>query len=203
MRKFNSRRLSAALVAALFVVASGAPFSGIADAAITFSFSNLEMTNVVAGDPLLAISGSITIPQMRSTPLSNLASYWLVPESIDITVWENGQVFRSFQNASKFIYSDGIGVDGNYFLNVDTEPSEDAFFDCIGLTFMRENGEVGGDFSTSTFDRGFYNVEWVPYVVTPEPSTWAMMVAGFAAIGLVGYRARRAARARAAGSAAL
>jgi hypothetical protein len=36
---------------------------------------------------------------------------------------------------------------------------------------------------------------------TPEPATWAMMVLGFAGMGVVGYR-RAAARARIAASAA-
>jgi hypothetical protein len=35
--------------------------------------------------------------------------------------------------------------------------------------------------------------DWVLYTPVPEPSTWAMMLIGFAAMGFVGYRARQAA----------
>ena len=38
---------------------------------------------------------------------------------------------------------------------------------------------------------------WVLYSAVPEPSTWAMMLLGFAGMGFVGYRARQAARATA------
>jgi unsaturated chondroitin disaccharide hydrolase len=38
---------------------------------------------------------------------------------------------------------------------------------------------------------------WVLYSSVPEPSTWAMMLLGFAGMGFVGYRARQAARATA------
>jgi unsaturated chondroitin disaccharide hydrolase len=39
--------------------------------------------------------------------------------------------------------------------------------------------------------------DWGLYSPVPEPSTWAMMLLGFAGMGFVGYRARRAARASA------
>jgi hypothetical protein len=39
--------------------------------------------------------------------------------------------------------------------------------------------------------------DWVLYSPVPEPSTWAMMLVGFAGMGFVGYRARRAATANA------
>ena len=39
------------------------------------------------------------------------------------------------------------------------------------------------------------NPGWVLYSPVPEPSTWAMMLLGFAGVGFVGYRARQAARA--------
>jgi unsaturated chondroitin disaccharide hydrolase len=38
---------------------------------------------------------------------------------------------------------------------------------------------------------------WVLYSPVPEPSTWAMMLLGFAGMGFVGYRARKAATASA------
>ena len=38
---------------------------------------------------------------------------------------------------------------------------------------------------------------WVLYSPVPEPSTWAMMLLGFAGMGFAGYRARQAARASA------
>jgi hypothetical protein len=37
----------------------------------------------------------------------------------------------------------------------------------------------------------------VLYSPVPEPSTWAMMLLGFAGMGFVGYRARQAATASA------
>jgi hypothetical protein len=33
--------------------------------------------------------------------------------------------------------------------------------------------------------------DWVLYSPVPEPSTWAMMLLGFAGMGFVGYRASR------------
>ena len=50
---------------------------------------------------------------------------------------------------------------------------------------------LGGRYLQEVVGTDFLNFDVLPGAAIPETSTWAMMVAGFAALGLAGYRASR------------
>jgi hypothetical protein len=61
------------------------------------------------------------------------------------------------------------------------------------ITLFLDNTVAGGqgEWSSGSIDYvRFYN-GIAPPVATPEVSTWAMLILGFAGIGFVGYRGRR------------
>jgi PEP-CTERM motif len=98
-------------------------------------------------------------------------------------------------------------------LRADTVPYGPAAGTEIGVTFYQALGGLGG-FSTFGGDYlpdgplmfyGPVNAPYIPaggygdfditvtVVAAPEPSTWAMMLLGFAGLGFAGYRQRRTA----------
>jgi len=157
----------------------------------------MALTDGVAGDPTLLASGSFTIPRRRNSALSNLTAAWLSPTSVDLTIMNGDTVFRSFVDPFYFLYNDGIGANGYY---VDVGPSMqggrlDALDDQFFLTV--HDGVVGGDFSTLSFANGFYSTNTTPISAissVPEPSTWALTLAGLAGVAFAALRRRNQGR---------
>ncbi|RBP08718.1 putative secreted protein with PEP-CTERM sorting signal [Roseiarcus fermentans] len=95
----------------------------------------------------------------------------------------------------------------------DSTASQFAFIPNDGNFYVSTPGQAyTGSESSPTFAAGTYDGTWVPFTgstvsatlkfsvegstpTVPEPSTWAMMIAGFAGLGFVGYRASRKAAA--------
>ncbi len=81
------------------------------------------------------------------------------------------------------------------------------FFDDYGVMFTLANGDLVDLYSNGGNEPGVYGVVvWADgaadytsasglSLAAPEPSTWAMMVLGFASLGFAGYRASRKAAA--------
>ena len=153
------------------------------------------MTNGV--DPTLFVSGSFSFPKHSNLPLSNLTSAYSPLTSVDFTVADNGSFLRSFVDPAYFMYQDGIGVDGRYYVDVAVNaylPALDPFWDQLGLTVV--DGKIGGDFSTITFVRGFSSNGGVPVTVTEtssvsEPSTLLLFASSLALLGFLGLRGTR------------
>jgi len=186
----NLRTTLVASAVALLTLASQAPLAGTAEAGVTFSFTDLVMTNGTSGDPLLVASGSVEIPRISKSPPSDLSVNWKIPESVDFSITQNGDIIRSFQDPTYFIYMDGVFPDGIYWLYVYPGlPGGrlDSLWDQLYLNF--DLGMVYGDFSTISFYPGFSAVRDVPFVESaPETPTWTMMLLGFVGLGFVAVR---------------
>jgi hypothetical protein len=52
------------------------------------------------------------------------------------------------------------------------------------------NGESFTELEAAPADSNFKGVAFAPVAAVPEPSTWAMMILGFAGIGFMAYRRR-------------
>jgi hypothetical protein len=75
-------------------------------------------------------------------------------------------------------------TNSNRFFNIETIGSEGNFRGGIN------SGEIGGPWP----DVQFINLQFTPHVASvPEPSTWAMMILGFAGVGFMAYRRRKTA----------
>ncbi len=99
-------------------------------------------------------------------------------ESIEFTIAANGATildksFTSLADAASFFQDQVIDLGASYGPLIDLT---------FGYT-LTANGPGG------------YGVDFAVGGAVPEPSTWAMMAAGFAWLGFIGYRARRARRA--------
>jgi hypothetical protein len=77
------------------------------------------------------------------------------------------------------VYNPGLSGDGNLFLDVD-----------------RDNANTNGRFSAynyQAFNQGLVTGFNEQVSAVPEPSTWAMMILGFAGVGFLAYRRRNGA----------
>jgi hypothetical protein len=106
--------------------------------------------------------------------------------------------FPAAQGSDTSQYSDGSGVNALSFGAV-TPPYLDTYQQSFASTVGGESFDYSFDFSndggtpsylriTVSTSPSFSGVGGVP-----EPSTWAMMVLGFAGLGFAGYRSRKAA----------
>ena len=124
--------------------------------------ANSFIYRIGAGDPNFA---SVELPD-----IGNLADYALY-------LWENGQwVFDAFLGADTLFNFGPGGVSEFEIRGID--PAVDA---SSGVGFMTQV-TFSGD---GTFDGSMS-------AVVPEPSTWAMMLAGFAGLGYIGFRRKAA-----------
>jgi hypothetical protein len=99
-------------------------------------------------------------------------------------------------------YGGGVGGDPNAFLTVSVGSASKTVLDTIGPTFEQFSFSfVGTGHDTLTIAAQTNPSEWFvddasvmgAGTTVPEVPTWAMMLAGFAGLGFVGYRWRRTA----------
>jgi hypothetical protein len=160
-----------------------ANFAAPASAAVTYSFSGLDLNDWTNNGLQVTLNGTITIPEFDSFG-------WTPPTAIDIDVYYAGQLIRSFTDPNYLLY---YAVEVGDILDISSDINHpDAEGDYVGLTFYGDTNLVYGDFSALAFEHGFETKSAVPFTVSvPEPSTWAMMLLGFAGLGFAGYRASR------------
>jgi hypothetical protein len=95
-------------------------------------------------------------------------------------------------------YGGGVGGDANAFLTVSVGSSGSTVHDTIGQTFEQfsfsfvgtghDTLTIAGQTNPSSWFVDDASVMGAAAGTVPELSTWAMMLAGFAGIGLLGYR---------------
>ena len=106
---------------ALFAIVYQSAFAIPAEAAITFSFSNLALTSEPNGyhpevEPDFFVSGSLTVSALFDTP-ADLDPVPLHPvDSVSLTISLTGAVIRSFNDPTYFSYSSYVGLDGTSYL---------------------------------------------------------------------------------------
>jgi fibronectin-binding autotransporter adhesin len=130
-------------------------------------------------------SGSLT---MNSG--SNLAFVLGSTSSSDEVLVSSGTVALNNQNFSNFAFTTTTGFGtGNYILITDTGSDTNAI---TGLSGTGLTGSITGGFSgTLTLINSQQTLELVVSSTVPEPSTWALMIGGFAVLMVFQIRRRR------------
>jgi hypothetical protein len=164
----------ALLVASFFIFAPR-----VADAAFCFSQMEAGLPCPPSGqigllphpwDPVVYVNEPVVFSiSLRVTPPATSA-YTPIEFSYDAPFVETG------------IYGSGLQYYlHGYFPDPGTAPMVGWFYDNLG-----NYGGIGGFGQGECC--GAYNVTVLAVADTPEPSTWAMLLIGFAAIGCAGYR---------------
>jgi hypothetical protein len=97
---------------------------------------------------------------------------------------DNGGTFYSAYNAGGTLIETGL-------INTD-QGGVSIVLSASGIKDLTFNNNTGGS-SSWVFD--VPSITFTPGSAVPEPSTWAMMLVGFAALGFASYRGRRSATA--------
>jgi hypothetical protein len=172
------RKSFASLVATL-AIAAFLPASAANATVYSFTFSSF--------DGALTATGQITVGAAHDVAAISGTMSGLVDQTISGTVAD-----ASFPAA--VISPDGAFIYNNLFYNADPH------FDVNGLVFTTVENTVGfwnlwgnsaGNYSLWESVGGAYAVQEtgrLTVAAAPELSTWAMMLAGFAGLGLAGWR---------------
>jgi hypothetical protein len=165
----------------------------------TFSDTNngLNIVNAPVG-PLVAVTHSVPEPTNLLAP----NDFSRFPVASGLPAQNNG-----------FLTYDNLFWPGGSPQTASDYPAQGGFLDIYGLMFIIGGSEMGrvvdfwsnGIFGGTIADYGVavartdLALDYVPGGVTasvvPEPSTWGMMLLGFAGVGYAGYRRARAGRA--------
>jgi hypothetical protein len=143
-----------------------------------FNLSSLSPTLTITSAELVVKSGEIT-NDLTYTLFG--ASQWV--SQLETPADQNAALYQNLVN--------GInnGIYGSFQIGENTgNPLAPLIFDL--------GGSALGDIEAAIANRQIFALAGQVSTVAPEPSTWVMMLAGFAGLGVVAYR--RAARRRAA-----
>jgi PEP-CTERM motif len=160
--------------------------SGVAGIAIgsteNFSAAPLGMTN-----PYMSVEAGGTEQVTFATPQTSISIYW---GSIDAA--ETGTASAGNEN-SFGITVDGFTLTGEDLASMHGADGSGSTTDPLGNQLVTISGLAA--FSTATFSstRDAFEFSLVPPVIgvsgsVPEPSTWAMMMFGFAGLGYAAFR---------------
>jgi hypothetical protein len=140
-----------------------------------------------------------------SGPYSGYTASWTQPSdptpySFDIsaTVVAVGDVVVSVQGGPSQNFSLGLvtylsGGDGGGFILV--SPGGNTLINDAGDPFVGSKMIYTGTTAHPIFSPGVFLLTYGTLTAVPEPSTWAMMLIGFAGLGYAGYRKARTSRA--------
>ena len=177
LSRFNSVLTAAALVWAALSVP--------AHANVLYTFGNF--TNG-------ATSGSLELNLSSLSAASNLKGD-IAPYLVALTFTENGQTFTitpSNLAAGSYINTAAAGTGGaGVIWTLTAEQNFSA--PTPTLEIFTSSWQVHSGLDGATIAQGNFTIG-APVVIAaavPEPSTWVMMILGFAAVGYLAYRSRR------------
>jgi hypothetical protein len=174
-------------IAALMI--AGLPFGAALEPvqAKVFDWSLTGPDPVLGG---LAFPGSGTI---EASPTGN-TGVWAIDT---ITGVVNGSEITStstFEGADNLLFTNGFAFVSTEGISFETAAGQSFNIFSFDGQMTPPTGNAYGEFASPS---GFAGVGTFTLTAVPESSTWAMMVIGFAGLGIAGYRAsqRRAAAA--------
>jgi len=103
-----------------------------------------------------------------------------VPATTDAGFFMLGLDSGDLSQSISFLFSTTSNLAAINSLTIPTLPLDPSFFTTSNATFYVQNYSTGG------FEQ--YDAHLNAISAVPEPSTWAMMILGFAAVGFVAYR---------------
>jgi hypothetical protein len=147
---------------------------------LTYSFSTASGLGGVVTDLYNSFSGNSLAAKQVAGPLSNV-DYFYTDEGFTVTFPTAVTAVGIFSNTNLPVAADlttSSGSTGSItFSSYDTNT-----FVFLGFTSSTP-------FTSATFVSTTFNVPEIEYgSAVPEPSTWAMMLLGFAGLGFAGYR---------------
>jgi hypothetical protein len=151
------------------------------------AFVEFSGFNHVTGSIFHSGANSLSIGDLDTEALATLSQSFndVAGDTYDVTFWA--------------AYGGGVGGDPNAFLKVSVGSASSTVLDTIGLTFEEFSFSfVGTGHDTLAIAAQTNPSEWFvddasvsgAAGTVPEASTWAMMLAGFAGLGFLGYRQR-------------
>jgi hypothetical protein len=147
-------RVFITLAGACFAIVCQSAIAERAEAAITFSFSDLGMATVVNGlpkEPYAFVSGSITVSELTNDPGDPGPVPQHPVDAVNLIISLDGKVIRSFDDPSYFAYQSYVNMYGIDELMVGpginiTGLPLDPLWDQLSLDFYQ--GLVSGTFAT-------------------------------------------------------
>lgn len=155
------------------------------------AFVQFSGYNHVTGSIFHSGANSLSIGDTDSDPLATLSQSFndVAGDTYDVTFWA--------------AYGGGVGADPNAFLTLSVGSASNTVRDTLGATFEefsfsfvgtgRDTLTIAGQTNPSEWFVDDASVTGSAAGTVPEAPTWAMMLAGFAGLGVLGYRWRRAA----------
>jgi hypothetical protein len=170
-------RFKCALAAATFVFAG---VSTSAHANVLYTFDNFS-----GG----ASSGSLLLNLPDLTAASNLTGS-LAPYLVDLSFTENGQTFSITPSnlASGSSISTGAAGSGGAGVIFSLTSEQNFSAPTLTLEIFTNGWQVHDGLDGATLASGGFSIEAPVVSAVPELSTWAMIILGFAGVGLLAYR---------------
>jgi PEP-CTERM motif len=188
--------LLSALVGGIAIVGTGAANAALVHDLVTFTASNFETDVGSSPAPVDPVTGSFTIsfdPTLSYT--DETAGITLTPGSLNIAL--GSTLSFSYNAPTSMLPATTLVVGGisDGAQQVQFNPSTDDFWLFINDFAVTPSFDQVGYSQTAVssdnlFDSISGGVTVTPFTPggVPEPSTWAMMLVGFAGIGFLGYR---------------
>jgi hypothetical protein len=192
----RSLMLLSALMAGGAVVGAGAAKAALVHDLVTFSASSFETDVGSDPAPVNPVTGSFTIsfdPTLSYT--DETAGITLTPGSLNIAL--GSTLSFSYNAPTSMLPATTLVVGGisDGAQMVQYMPSTDDFWLFINTFATAPSFDQVGYSQTAVSSENLFDSISGSVVVTPitpggvpEPSTWAMMLAGFAGLGFLGYR---------------